>query len=289
MAADIAVVNAAKQGLNLAENYLGSPRPWLMVSVSDGKDVHFRKAYFDPKRCPKDCSRPCERVCPADAITTSQGILENLCYGCGRCLGTCPLGIIKEKDQSLSMNEFGSLIATVQPDAVEIHTAPGRSKAFNEAVKRILEAKVPLNRIAVSCGLQGHSINENILSKELWDRHKCLCHYKQKPLWQLDGRPMSGDLGDGTGKFAISLWQKIKAIAPPGPLQLAGGTNAQTINYLSNSPGPAGVAFGGMARKLIQPFLIEAQQRNIKLIEWPYGWNKALEKAKELINPWLLR
>ena len=65
---------------------------------------------------------------------------------------------------------------------------------------------------------------------------------------------MSGDLGKGTGKFAISLWQQIRSIAPPGPLQLAGGTNAQTINYLATNKGPAGVAFGGMARKLIQPF-----------------------------------
>tara|TARA_Y100001968_G_scaffold144923_1_gene132350 strand:+ start:747 stop:1760 length:1014 start_codon:yes stop_codon:yes gene_type:complete len=289
VAADLAVVTAAQKGLDWVANNLGKRRPWLMVSVSDGQDVHFRKAYFDPLLCPKDCSRPCERVCPAEAITEKSGIIKSRCYGCGRCLPTCPLGLIQEENHSLNIKEFGSLISKVQPDAVEIHTAPGRVHIFEEAVKSILKSQVPLKRIAVSCGLHGHSINEEELAKELWQRHECLCRYKQKPIWQLDGRPMSGDLGKGTGKFSTSLWRKIRPIAPPGPLQLAGGTNEETINYLSNDECPAGIAFGGMARKLIQPFLIEAQHRDMKLIEWPDGWNKALAKARALINPWLFR
>ena len=288
VAADIAVIHAAQQGLDWVEENLGI-RPWLMISVSDGKDVHFRKAYFDPNQCPPDCSRPCEKICPTQAINNETGINKNLCYGCGRCLPSCPLGIIQEKDHALNTNDFGSLIAKANPDAVEIHTAPGRAKAFECAVQSIIESKVPLNRIAVSCGLQGHNINENDLAKELWQRHECLCRYNQKPLWQLDGRPMSGDLGKGTGKFAISLWKKLLPLAPPGPLQLAGGTNGNTINYLSNESGPAGIAFGGMARKLIQPFLIQAQEKNIKITDWPDGWNQALEKAKELVNPWIYR
>tara|TARA_Y100001968_G_scaffold21904_1_gene17318 strand:- start:7782 stop:8744 length:963 start_codon:yes stop_codon:yes gene_type:complete len=289
VAADVAVVNAAQKGLDWVEHSLGKRRPWLMISVSDGEDAHFRKAYFDPNRCPKDCSRPCEKVCPAEAITKELGILKSRCYGCGRCLPTCPLGLIQEKKHALGINDFGKLISQVHPDAVEIHTAPGRSEVFEQAVQSILTSKVPLKRIAVSCGLHGHSINEEELANELWQRHECLCRYKQKPLWQLDGRPMSGDLGKGTGKFSISLWKKIRPIAPPGPLQLAGGTNAETINYLSKDESPAGIAFGGMARKLVQPLLIEAQKRNVKLTEWPYGWNQALAKAQALINPWLLR
>ena len=37
VAADIAVVEAAKQGLDWTESQIGV-RPWLMVSISDGKD-----------------------------------------------------------------------------------------------------------------------------------------------------------------------------------------------------------------------------------------------------------
>ncbi|XLT90286.1 hypothetical protein HN873_011961, partial [Arachis hypogaea] len=87
-------------------------------------------------------------------------------------------------------------------------------------------------------------------------------------LWQLDGRPMSGDIGRGATKetiaFAIEL-AKAKN-RPPGFLQLAGGTNAHTIDGLrkkglfqttsivvdsSNSPDAliGGIAYGGYARK----------------------------------------
>jgi len=290
IAADEAVAHAAQKALDWVELNLGKKRPWLMVSVSDGKDVHFRKAYFDPEKCPETCSRPCEKVCPANAIQQSEGVKKNLCYGCGRCLPICPLGIIEEKNQALPISKFGSIISKIQPDAVEIHTAPGRLEEFETSLISVLKSKVKLNRIAVSCGLYGHGIDEYSLANELWQRYECLRKFNQKPIWQLDGRPMSGDIGKGTGKFAISLWQKILPLAPPGPLQLAGGTNSETITYLNNPKlPPAGVAFGGMARKIIQPILVEAQQENIKLIDWPEGWNRALEKACNLINPWLVK
>ncbi|MEL6903719.1 MAG: 4Fe-4S ferredoxin, partial [Cyanobacteria bacterium J06606_4] len=75
VAADLAVVQAAKDGLAAAEEMTlngsraaGYHRPWLMASMSAGEDPHFRKAWFDAAICPVDCPRPCERVCPADAI-----------------------------------------------------------------------------------------------------------------------------------------------------------------------------------------------------------------------------
>jgi Fe-S-cluster-containing hydrogenase component 2 len=46
-------------------------RPWVMVSVNDQEDLHFRKASFDPTECPADCPRPCETVCPTQAISFS--------------------------------------------------------------------------------------------------------------------------------------------------------------------------------------------------------------------------
>ena len=48
------------------------------------------------------------------------------------------------------------------------------------------------------------------------------------------------------------LLAAIRAWAPPGPLQLAGGTNAHTAGLLSAGAGAAGVAFGGMARSLLR-------------------------------------
>ncbi|WP_225866389.1 MULTISPECIES: Light dependent period protein LdpA domain-containing protein [Prochlorococcus] len=286
IAADIAVVAAAREGITWAKDNLGI-KPWLMISLSDGKDIHFRKAYFNPKVCPKECSRPCEKVCPTNAINPTLGIIQDLCYGCGRCIPACPLELIQEKDNLLRIQDFGNLISKAKPDAIEIHTAPGRIKAFEQSVKEVVKSKVQLKRVAVSCGLEGHGITKDQLSQELWSRHECLCRYNQKPIWQLDGRPMSGDIGRGTAKAAILLLEKMHSIAPPGPIQLAGGTNEQTILHLQKNHRLAGIAFGGMARKLIQPFLIEAKAQNKKLIDWPEGWDKALKLAKGLIKPWL--
>ena len=288
VAADIAVVKAARQGLDWVEQHHGM-RPWLMISLSDGRDIHFRKAKFDPKLCPSECPRPCQKICPANAIQKEEGINASRCYGCGRCLPVCPLGLILEEDHHLDRKGFVHLISEAQPDAVEIHTEPGRAKEFESTICAIVETQIKFQRIAVSCGLEGNEITAQGLAQELWLRHACLQRYGQKPLWQLDGRPMSGDLGKSTAKIAINLWEQIRPLAPPGPLQLAGGTNAHTITNLNSMNGPEGVAFGGMARRLIKPLLLEAQERNVSLTNWPEGWDAALKKAQGLINPWLTR
>ncbi len=288
LAADAAVIHAAREALDWVHIQSGK-KPWIMVSLSDGEDAHFRKAWFDPAKCPINCSRPCQRICPAKAISSYGGINEKRCYGCGRCISTCPLGLITEEDRRLTLKEFLPLLKKLKPDAVEIHTAPGRSKAFEQTIKEITSNDLPLKRLSVSCGLEGYGISAEQLAQELWLRYQSLRKHGHKPLWQLDGRKMSGDLGLGAAKVAVALWKKIRPLAPPGPLQLAGGTNESTIKQIPKGHGPEGIAFGGMARQIIQPWLLEAQTRQISLREWPEGWQAALSAANELISPWLSR
>ena len=319
VAADPAVILTAKTALKLADNFAvtnGGDHfpmrglPWLMVSLNDGEDPHFRKAEFDVTACPPDCKRPCESICPAQAIVfhptastvanplekgsaprgnaleTSVAVLEPIagvvsdrCYGCGRCLPVCPI-------QHISTRSYGSTPAVIVPlvlqagvDAIEIHTQIGRLDAF----RRLWEAIVPwvseLKLIAISCP-DGDGLIDYL--RALYD----LISPLPCPLvWQLDGRPMSGDIGMGTTRAAVKLGQKALAVSLPGYIQLAGGTNHHTVPKLkalgllqpspslasvaalaakepldahsSNQPSSyiSGVAYGSYARTLLTPIL----------------------------------
>ena len=298
VAADAAVAAAARRGITWAEER-GAARPWLMLSLSDGADPHFRKAGFDPQRCPSDCLRPCQRVCPALAIGPSGGVLAERCYGCGRCLPACPLGLIEEQQVLLSPEVVPQLLAAVQPDAVELHTQAGRQEAFAQRLQQVQASGVPLQRLAVSCGLErGASgsvapaetpLSARELACELWQRFALVRQSGFKPLWQLDGRPMSGDVGAGTARSAVKLLEALRPWAPPGPLQLAGGTNASTAALLGPNSGAAGVAFGGMARSLLQPLLLQAEARGGPLRDCPELLEQALSLTRTLLAPWQSR
>ncbi|CAA3024879.1 ABC transporter ABCE [Olea europaea subsp. europaea] len=67
-AAETWVVNAINEGIEAASGIVPICRPWVMISVNDDEDLHFRKAEFDPNDCPLDCSRPCMDISPANAI-----------------------------------------------------------------------------------------------------------------------------------------------------------------------------------------------------------------------------
>ena len=73
VAANQSIVQAARSGIKWAKEVYGAS-PGLMISISDGKDIHFRKAKFDPLKCPSNCSRPCEKICPTSAINYSGAV-----------------------------------------------------------------------------------------------------------------------------------------------------------------------------------------------------------------------
>jgi len=297
LAADEAVVAAARRGIDWAAER-GVPIPWLMISLSDGADPHFRKAWFDPQRCPPHCPRPCERVCPALAISERAGVVGERCYGCGRCLPACPLGLIEERQSFLEPSAVAPLLAALRPEAVELHTQVGRGEAFAERLRQVRSAGIPLQRLAVSCGLEsqgsgGEAPSAALLARDLWQHFSLVRAAGLRPLWQLDGRPMSGDVGAGTARAAVRLLRAVGPLAPPGPLQLAGGTNAHTMPLVeglpAGSPPVAGVAFGSVARQPLQVLLQEAQGRGQRLLDLPDLLTPALAIAQALVHPWTQR
>lgn len=287
LSADFAVISAANEGIDAAMMKLKQQekqRPLVMISVNDGEDLHFRKVQFDPNLCPSDCSRPCERVCPALAIssksTKSGGVDQSKCYGCGRCIPVCPLGLIHAHNYQVSPDAIKSFLASEMVDAIEIHTQLQESDSFGELWRNIGETVLRHSKVlAVSFPDRGeetiprlldfqHIISTKINDPMLYNE------FKGVQIWQADGRPMSGDIGKGTAHASVQLAKKLLQQTPNTALvpssidflsgqhyvQLAGGVNLYSPvlveeEGLHKTPGFGGYAFGGFARKqLVQYF-----------------------------------
>lgn len=286
VAADPAVIQAAVEALATAQ-MLGGQRPLLMVSVNDGADPHFRKAVFDPTRCPANCERPCQRICPAAAICFTperQGVVRDRCYGCGRCLPLCPLGLIHTEEQPAVFANITPFIEQGTVQALEIHTQPHRYEAFNTLWQQVKLWTGYLKVLAISC-----PPGEEVISYLRWV-NDVIQPLDCELIWQADGRPMSGDIGDGATRATIQFGQAILAAGLPGFVQLAGGTNGRTVAKLramgllppmATAQAIAGVAYGSYARKRLAVFHTIADQ------PWqtvPEILNAAVAKAAALVQ-----
>lgn len=293
VAADPAVIRAAQAGIQAAlELDAASQPPLLMVSLNDGEDPHFRKATLNPALCPSDCTQPCVSICPAEAIrfevaaTLDQNpvqqpqqnptdnaaqdlltaVIPERCYGCGRCLPVCPIQQITTQTHIATPSTITPLITNGRINALEIHTQIGRQQPFAQLWQELAPYKHHLQVLAVSCG-DGEGLIDY-----LWSLYEILHPLSCALVWQTDGRPMSGDIGDGATRASIKLGQKVLAANLPGHVQLAGGTNDHTVPKLRSlgllpPPKPltahiptsattryiTGVAYGSFARSLLTP------------------------------------
>ncbi len=310
VAADSAVINAVKEGLNIAKKLKLEAKkkgfnkynlPWLMVSLNDGEDPHFRKAEFNPLLCPKNCPRPCEKICPANAINHN-GVIDEKCYGCGRCIPICPLNLIETRSYVSSINGILPLIKELKIDAIEIHTQVGHEDDFKRLWQGLTPIISSLKLLAISC--QDH---ENVI-EYLNNLYTIISPLNCALIWQTDGRPMSGDIGIGTTHPAIKMAEKAILNKIPGFIQLAGGTNQYTVKKLkekhlirenlllenidyyqlakTNFPYIAGVAYGSYARSLLIPLLeqLETTEKSIYLEENDDLLWHSVKIASDLVN-----
>ncbi|WP_353259029.1 circadian clock protein LdpA [Prochlorothrix hollandica] len=304
VAADPAVVTAARQGLDRLDPALA--RPWLMVSLNDGEDPHFRKAQFDPATCPPDCPRPCAQICPALAIAlppqANGGVVADRCYGCGRCLPLCPHDRIQGHSTVCQPQELLPPILALGIDAVEIHTQIDRRAGFLDLWQVLLPHLSSLKLVAISCPAGTGAVDY------LWSLYRAIAPLPCPLIWQADGRPMSGDIGAGTTHATLTFAQALLAQGPPGYVQVAGGTNAYTVPKLGQlgllrspespllplqgSPWVAGAAYGSYARRWLAPWLETLgtepdglDPADSSVSRDPPGLMDAVARAKTLVLP----
>ena len=315
VAADSAVVAAAQEALQIASKLTSDAQrrgfsrrglPWLMVSLNDGEDPHFRKAEFNSGECPVDCPRPCEKICPAQAIVFDEvnkadgrnlrenvdrkgddfsGVVSESCYGCGRCLPICPSQLIYTRSYVSTPGAIAPLVLSTGVDAVEIHTQVGRLAEFERLWKAIAPWVDRLKLVAISCPDGDGMIDY------LWSLYEMIAPLTSSLIWQTDGRPMSGDIGDGTTRAAVKLSQKVLAAGLPGYVQLAGGTNSYTVPKLraagllsQPSPFVAGIAYGSYARVLLSPVLDQLEPTSARLESKPELLWQAVALANSLVS-----
>ena len=295
VAADPAVIAAAREGIEVAQKLSDktdpSALPWLMVSINDGEDPHFRKAKFDVTQCPSDCPQPCVRVCPAEAIDLSRGgIIDSICYGCGRCVPICPIELITTQSYISSWEQVLPWIESMAVDAVEIHTQAGHYHDFKQVWQKISPSIGRLKLLAISCTDAPDVIDYLRSLYELISPLPC-------PLiWQTDGRSMSGDIGRGTTHETIAFAQKVLQAQLPGYIQLAGGTNDYTVEKLKQAeiigrsnilPKVSGLAYGSYARAILSSTIAkldELQPRFLANQSQPMKQLIKLEHNQELLE-----
>ncbi|HIK36656.1 MAG: 4Fe-4S binding protein [Geminocystis sp.] len=286
VAAYKAVILAALEGIEVALDLQPSPRPFLMISINDGEDPHFRKASFNSNLCPPDCHRPCQTICPAGAINFLKynGIHKELCYGCGRCLPVCPIGIIDTESHIVSAHVVLKWLDELPIDAIEIHTQQGHWDRFTNLWQTVRPYLAKLKLIAISCPYANDVISY------LRQIHQYVQPVTIPLIWQTDGRPMSGDIGEGTTHLTIKYAQQVRQLNLKGFIQLAGGTNEHTITKLKSLnliPAIAGIAYGSKARRLVYPILQKLEETTIdnKLEKHPSLLWEAVRIARQLVSP----
>ncbi|KAL2459324.1 uncharacterized protein Fot_55013 [Forsythia ovata] len=316
-AAEASVVSAVNEGIEAARGIVPIRRPWVMISVNDDEDLHFRKAEFDPKDCPLDCSRPCENICPANAILNlgaasgaKGGVVAERCYGCGRCLPVCPYDKIKAITYIRDIAATAELLKRDDVDAIEIHTSGRQDASFRDLWNGLGNSIDNLRLVAVSFP----DLRDSTISamNAMYSAMKANLHCFN--LWQLDGRPMSGDIGRGATREAIAFASYLAAARdkPKGFLQLAGGTNAHTVEGLkrkrlfqtktifdestdgsvhlhsvsSSHALISGVAFGGYARKIVGRVLnsLQSEDGRVLIENYPDHLVKALMESLALVG-----
>lgn len=306
VACDRAIIQAARSGIKkglLRRECAESPL--LMVSVNAGSDPHFRKAIFDPVKCPPDCRRPCEKVCPADAINET-GVILDRCYGCGRCIPVCPLGIVDATEKVFDTQFIANVLSSGEVDAIEIHLGQGQELDFYALWQEIGAATALLKIVAVSLPDLGDddALQDglSVLWRIMRDGGGSVVTGQTRLIWQADGRPMSGDIGRGTAKAAVRLATRIRKVLTrgdiPGDVQLAGGTNDATVPLMAKAgikrlPGMSrettavGIAVGGYARKVRLTFCSEThvlpRPKNISYL----ATSDNISLATVLLHPFL--
>lgn len=297
-------------------------------------------------------------------IINNTGVIDSKCYGCGRCIPICPLGLIEAREYTSNHDDILHILSSGQVDAIEVHTHYGNEVAFAQLWSSIgahvlqtalvIAVSFPnmagqtipyLNKLQRIMSMDSNnetSVTEptrtthnnttiNTITSSMNDISDSWLRFKQRNgvhVWQADGRPMSGDISKGTAHSTTTLAQQLlqhpsttnctantdtniisdtnisnnnnnddattiqfKPTNNMHYIQLAGGTNdySSTLalqHNLTTKTGFGGYAFGGYARKRINRYLNELENKSAGACVEHYSavYEQCLEIALALVR-----
>ncbi|MEB3197143.1 MAG: LdpA C-terminal domain-containing domain [Candidatus Sericytochromatia bacterium] len=280
VAAEPAVVAAARRGILTARRWHEQRLPWLvalaqtgpqdffeplvMASITLEGDRHTQIAVVDDPLC-VTCDR-CTPVCPPGSIVNGT-VKDIICTGCGLCVPVCPTACISLQPRD-TMPDLEAC-RDAGAEALEIHTGVASEPELREmaGVARDWQRRGGL----LSYSLDGHQLG--------YPRIKALTRELGKVgvIIQADGKPISGTQGLRSTIPAVRLARTLSALGTGAWIQPAGGTNDQT-GPLSRrlNLSIAGVGMGSFARRVARELEAGADS--------PAVWARALDEARQLVK-----
>jgi ferredoxin len=175
------------------------------------------------------------------------GVLEEKCYGCGRCISVCPLGLIEAQNYASNTQDVSLLLSTGLVDGLEIHTGPSHLSALSSLWQDIAPAACGnLKVLSVSFPKVGDRTNAFLNEvNEVFTRHPSWAAFQGVQVWQADGRPMSGDIGRGTAHAAASLaasvLQRASTAGPAGTDNSGSGVTDNPGSGVTDNSGASSI------------------------------------------------
>ena len=282
MAPHIDVLQAVHAGLRWAHYHAPALRPdatfaepMLMVSLGVEADPHVGIPLLDRSVCATCPHCYCEEQRDCVARPLEERAAE--CPDCLECVRACPFDAISVVAPGVGNPALLRELLLRGAQAVELHISGAPAPAVGRLCTTILRELTDRAVLSFSVGSQ-------VTSEELLEEHVALIAAldRDRVVFQAEGHPMSGDLGNGVPRAQASL-DLVRSLLDRGvrsPIHASGGCDLNTSALAKERGVPlSGVAFGSFARSLVgdvldrelldpdDPAVLEALGKAIQLVE----------------------
>ncbi|KAK9991729.1 hypothetical protein SO802_026714 [Lithocarpus litseifolius] len=208
-AAVAAVVSVVNDGIKSARDIVGLRRPWSLIWRIVHLTVQGHARLFVLLSLNEgNCTLKVLNGTDASRFLKGGVISTERCYGSGHCFPVCPYSNIRVVTYIRDTTATADLIKRNGIDAVEIHTSGRQTALFERLWDGLGDSIAHLRLICVSLANVGDSTLSSMNTMYSIVEPNLPCFN----LWQLDGHPMSGDIGLGATRESTAFAVRLAAL-----------------------------------------------------------------------------